>query len=160
MAKLTDEMKQVLKVVGKGGAVVHLTTCSVDGKPNIVGERFVATWKDEYIIIAEMYAQKTKVNLRENEIGAISVAHPAKGHTWVFRGPCTIIQHDYPDNFKWHGVRAGELLAEWDNWAQKEPPDEVPPDIRPPKLAQRGLMTLKVDEAYSWNPEEAGKKIL
>lgn len=166
MPKLTDEMKQVLKIVGKGGAVLHLTTCSADGKPNIVAERFVSHYKDEYIIIADMYAQKTKVNLNENEIGAISVAHPAKGHTWVFRGPCTIIQWGHPGtgglpgSFVWQGVRAGELLAEWGNWAEKEPPDEVPPDIRPPLLVQRGVIILKVDEAYSWNPEEAGKKIL
>ena len=31
MARLTEEMKGVLKIVGKGGAVVHLTTCSADG---------------------------------------------------------------------------------------------------------------------------------
>lgn len=160
MAKLTNEMKDVLKVVGKGGAVVHLTTCSADGKPNIVGERFVAHFKDEYILIADMFAQKTKVNLNENEIGAISIAHPVKGHTWVFRGPCTIIQHGHPDNMVWQGLRAGDVLAEWGNWAEKEPPSEVPPDIRPPKLVQRGVIALKVEEVYSWSPEEAGKKIL
>ncbi|MBC7341091.1 MAG: pyridoxamine 5'-phosphate oxidase family protein [Clostridia bacterium] len=160
MAKLTEEMKTVLKVVGKGGAVVHLTTCSADGEPNIVGERFVTHYKDEYILIAEMYAQKTKVNLNENPVGCISIANPVRGHTWVFRGPCTIIRHDAPDNYQWYGIKAGEVLEEWGNWAEKEPPDEVPPDIRPPKLVQRGLIALKVDEVYSWAPEEAGRKIL
>ncbi|NLJ56492.1 MAG: pyridoxamine 5'-phosphate oxidase family protein [Firmicutes bacterium] len=157
MAKLTPEMKQVLKVVGKGGAVVFLSTCSKDGKPNIVAERFITHYKDEYILIAEMFAQKTKVNLNENEQGCISVAHPSKGKTWVFRGPCTIISHAASPNYRWHGIRAKEVLAEWGNWAEKEPPDEVPPDIAPPKLAQRGIIALKVEEIYSWEPQEAGK---
>lgn len=160
MAKLTPEMKNVLKVVGKGGAVVHLTTCSKDGKPNIVGERFVTHYKDEYILIAEMFAQKTKVNLNENEYACISIAHPSKGQTWVFRGPCTVISHAAAPNYRWHGIKAGEVLEEWGNWAEKEPPDEVPPDIAPPKLAQRGVIALKVEEVYSWDPEEAGKVIL
>lgn len=160
MAKLTQEMKDVLKVVGKGGAVVHLTTCSKDGKPNIVAERFITHYKDEYILVAEMFAQKTKVNLNENEVGCISIAHPVKGHTWVFRGPCTVISHAAPADYKWYDIKAGEVLAEWGEWATKEPPSEVPPDIAPPKLAQRGVIALKVEEVYSYHPDEAGKKIL
>jgi hypothetical protein len=46
MAKFSDEMKQVLKVIGKGGAVVFLTTCSADGKPNIVGEHFISHYEN------------------------------------------------------------------------------------------------------------------
>lgn len=160
LAKLTEEMKDVLKIVGKGGAVVHLTTCSADGVPNIVAERFITHYKDEYILIGEMFAQKTKVNLNENEIGCVSIAHPVKDHTWVFRGPCTVICHAAPSSYKWHDVKAGDVLEEWGEWATKEPPDEVPPDIAPPKLAQRGVIVLKVDEVYSFAPEEAGKKLL
>lgn len=160
MAVLTDEMKNVLKVVGKGGAVVHLTTCSTEGKPNIVAERFVAAYKDEYILIAEMFAQKTKVNLNENPVACVSIAHPVKGHSWVFRGPCTIISHAAPSDYKWHGIKAGEVLEEWGNWAAKEPPDEVPPDIAPPKLAQRGVIALKVEEVYSFDADNAGQKII
>jgi hypothetical protein len=160
MAVLTDEMKKVLKVVGKGGAVVHLTTASADGKPNIVAERFVTHYKDEYILIAEMFAQKTKVNLNENPVGSISVAHPVGEHTWVFRGSATIISHAAPDDDVWQGLTAGEVLKEWGDWAAKEPPDEVPPDIAPPKLAQRGVIVLKVDEAYSFDAADAGRKII
>jgi len=160
MAVLTEEMKQVLKVVGKGGAVVHLTTSSVDGKPNIVAERFVTHYKDEYILIAEMFAQKTKVNLNENPLGCISIAHPVKDRTWVFRGPCTIISHASPNHYKWHEIIAGEVLKDWGDWAEKEPPDEVPPDIVPPKLAQRGVIVLKVEEVYTFDSEHSGQVIL
>lgn len=158
--KLTDEMKDALHIVGSGGAVVHLTTCSADGKPNTVGERFIAVWKDEYILIADMFAQKTKINLFENPVGVITIAHPVKGRTWAFRGPTTILQEGLPEGFEFHGANAKEVLDEWGNWAEKEPPSEVPPDIRPPRLVQRGVIFMKVDEVYSYNPDEAGKKIL
>ncbi|MBR0599384.1 pyridoxamine 5'-phosphate oxidase family protein [Sinanaerobacter chloroacetimidivorans] len=160
MAVLTDEMKNVLKVVGKGGAVVHLATSSADGKPNIVAERFVTYYKDQYILIAEMFAQKTKVNLNENPVGCISIAHPVKDHAWVFRGPCTIISHAAPDDEMWYDLVAGEVLNEWGDWAAKEPPDEVPPDIAPPKLAQRGVIALKVEEIYSFEADQAGQRIV
>ncbi|WP_010240148.1 pyridoxamine 5'-phosphate oxidase family protein [Clostridium arbusti] len=160
MTILTEEMKNVLKVVGKGGAVVHLTTCSKDGKPNIVAERFVTSYKNQYILIAEMFAQKTKVNLNENPIGVITIAHPVKEHSWAFRGPCTVISHAAAASYKWNDIVAGEVLEEWGDWAAKEPPDEVPPDIAPPKLSQRGLIVLKVEEVYSFDPDNAGQKII
>ena len=158
--KLTEQMQKVIRVVGKGGAVVHLTTCSADGVPNIVAERFVACYRDSYIIIADMFAQKTKVNLNENEIACISVANPVKDHTWVFRGPCTDISLAAPENETWYGVRAGDLIAEWGDWANKEPPDEVPPDIEPPALAQRGIICMKGEECYSYAAADAGRAIL
>ena len=94
--KLSREMKDALKIVGAGGAVVYLTTSSAAGKPNTVGERFVAVHQDEYILIAEMYAQKTRVNLNENPRGVITLAHPVKGRTWAFVGPTTILQEGLP----------------------------------------------------------------
>lgn len=159
MAILTEEMKKVLRVVGKGGAVVHLTTVSKDGKPNIVAERFITSYKDDYILIADMFAQKTKVNLNENPVGSISVSYPVHDHQWVFRGPCTVISHAASANEKWHDIVAGEVLSEWGDWASKEPPDEVPPDIAPPKLAQRGVIVLKVDEVYSYDANISGEII-
>jgi len=160
MAVLTEEMKKVLRVIGKGGAVVHLATASKDGKPNIVAERFVASYKDDYILIADMFAQKTKVNLNENPVGGISIAYPVQGHTWVFRGPCTVISNAAPAKDKWYGIVAGEVLSEWGEWAVKEPPDEVPPDIAPPKVAQRGVIALKVEEVYSYHADHAGEIIV
>jgi len=158
--KLTQEMKDALKIVGKGGAVVYLTTSSRSGKPNTVGERFVAVFRDEYILIAEMFAQKTRVNLNENPVGVITMAHPVRGRTWSFHGPCTILQEGLPDDFVWEGLRASDALAEWGNWAEKEPPSEVPPDIRPPALVQRGVMTLKVEAITDFHPERAGARVL
>jgi hypothetical protein len=158
--KMNQEMLNSLTTIGTGGVVVHLTTVSSEGVPNTVGERFVAAHGDEHIVIADMFAQKTKVNLNENPVGVITVAHPVKDRYWAFRGPCMIIMWGEEDGFDFHGANAKEVLEEWGDWATKEPPNEVPPDIRPPALCQRGVITMKVDEVYSWKPEESGKKII
>jgi len=158
--KLNAEMQNALKVVGKGGAVVYLTTSSRAGNPNTVGERFVAVYRDEYILIAEMFAQKTRVNLNENPVGVITMAHPVRGRTWSFHGPTTILQEGLPEDFEWEGLRAADVLQEWGNWAEKEPPSEVPPDIRPPALVQRGVMILRVQGVTDFHPERAGARVL
>lgn len=157
--KLSQAMKDALRIVGKGGAVVHLTTSSSDGNTNTVGERFVTVFKDEFILIADMFAQKTRVNLNENHIGVITLAHPVNGRTWSFKGPATILQEGLPDGYEFEGLKASEVLNEWGNWAEKEPPSEVPPDIRPPVLVQRGVITLKVTEITDYSPENAGNII-
>ena len=160
MAKLNPEMLDALKIVGQGGAVVYLTTVSKAGKPNTVGERFVAVFREEYILIAEMFAQKTRVNLNENPVGVITLAHPVKGRTWSFHGPTAIIQEGLPDDHEFHGVRSAEVLAEWGNWAEKDPPSEVPPDIRPPALVQRGVIIMKVEGVTDFAPAKAGATII
>ncbi len=157
--KLTSEMKNALKVVGAGGAVVYLTTSSRSGNPNVVGERFVTLFKDEYILIAEMFAQKTRVNLLENGRGVITMAHPLKGRTWAFTGPATLLQEGLPDAYVWEGLNAREALDEWGDWALKEPPSEVPPDIRPPSLVQRGVIALRIETITDFAPEHAGNII-
>lgn len=157
--KLTADMQDALKTVGGGGAVVYLTTCSREGKPNTVGERFVAVYQDEYILIAEMFAQKTRVNLNENPHAVITIAHPVNGRTWSFRGPTAIIQEGLPADHRFEGVLSSQVLAEWGNWAEKDPPSEVPPDIRPPALVQRGVIIMRVESIYDFNPDTSGRAI-
>jgi len=160
MAKLNSEMLDALKIVGQGGAVVYLTTSSRQGKPNTVGERFVSVFREEYILIAEMFAQKTRVNLNENPVGVITLAHPVKGRTWSFHGPTAIIQEGLPEDHEFHGIRSAEVLAEWGNWAEKDPPSEVPPDIRPPALVQRGVIIMKVESVTDFAPSKAGTTLI
>ena len=157
--KLNNEMKKALKTVGSGGSVVYLTTVSKEGVPNIVGERFVSLFREEYILIAEMFAQKTRVNINENPHGVITMAHPLRGRTWTFAGPVTILQEGQPDDYVWEGMSAREVLDEWGDWALKEPPSEVPPDIRPPVLVQRGVIALHITDISDFTPERAGDRI-
>lgn len=158
--RIGTEPAKALRTVGSGGAVVYLTTCSREGNPNVVGERFVTLYKDEYILIAEMFAQKTRVNINENPHGVITVAHPLKGRTWAFSGPITILQEGHEPGATWQGLDVAETLAEWGDWASKEPPSEVPPDIRPPALVQRGVIALRVESVTDFHPDRAGEPLL
>jgi uncharacterized protein len=157
--RLGSDVPKALRTVGAGGAVVYLTTSSRSGNPNTVGERFVTLHKDEYILIAEMFAQKTRVNLNENPWGVVTLAHPVKGRTWSFGGPATILQEGHAPGARWEGLDVAETLAEWGDWATKEPPSEVPPDIRPPALVQRGVIALRVTSAEDFHPARAGEPL-
>ena len=156
---LGPEASNALRTVGSGGAVVYLATSSADGNPNIVGERFVTLYKGEFILIAEMFAQKTRVNLNENGQGVVTLAHPVKGRTWMLSGPATILQEGHAPGATWEGLDVAETLAEWGDWATKEPPSEVPPDIRPPALVQRGVMAVHVTSATDYHPDRAGQPL-
>jgi hypothetical protein len=155
--KIGAEAANALRTVGSGGAVVYLTTSSRAGNPNVVGERFISLYQGEYIFIAEMFAQKTRVNLNENPTGVITLAHPVKGRTWTFSGPATILQEGHAPGATWEGIDVAEALAEWGDWATKEPPSEVPPDIRPPALVQRGVIALHVQTITDFHPDRAGE---
>lgn len=158
--RLGPAATKALRTVGDGGAVVYLATSSREGNPNVVGERFVTLFKDEYILIAEMFAQKTRVNLNENPHGVITLAHPVKGRTWSFSGPTTILQEGHQPGATWEGLDVAETLAEWGDWATKQPPSEVPPDIRPPALVQRGVIAMHVTSVTDYHPDRAGEHLL
>jgi hypothetical protein len=161
MVKLSDEMKKALVIPGKGGSLVFLCTSDLSGKPNIVPMRFVDTYMDDKILISDMFLLKTKVNIKENPKAAIAVCHPLEeGRWWVFKGKAVDIEYGFPKDFDWYGAKAGDILDGWGEWAEKEPPDEVPPDIVFPKAAQRGVVVLHIEEAYSIEPGKVGEKLL
>jgi len=160
MVKLTQEMKEGLVVPGKGGSLVYLATASTNGKPNIAAMRYVATHGDDKVLISDMFLLKTKMNLKENPECIIAICHPLdSGRDWVFKGKAIDMEYGFPPNFNWYGVTAKEILDEWGNWHDKEPPDEVPPDVVYSKPAQRGVVVLHVEEIYSIEKGKAGQKI-
>lgn len=161
MVKFTAEMKEGLKVPGKGGSLVYLCTSSLDGKPNIAGMRYVDTIKDDKILIADMFLLKTKANIKENPECIIAICHPLdSGRDWVFKGKAIDIEYGFPPDFDWYGVKAKEILDGWGDWHNKEPPDEVPPDVIYAKAVQRGVVVLHVEEVYSIEKGKTGDKIL
>ena len=76
MVKFTPEMKEALRVPGKGGSLIYLCTSSRGGNPNIAAMRFVATHMDDKILIADMFLLKTKANIKENPNVAVTICHP------------------------------------------------------------------------------------
>jgi hypothetical protein len=162
MAKLTEKMKEALKVPGKGGSLVYLATSSLSGKPNIAAMRYVDTYGDDKILISDMFLLKTKVNLKENSEAVIAICHPLEaggGRQWAFKGKAIDIEYGFRPDFNWYGVTAKEVLDGWGDWHEKEPPEEVPPDIVYPVPAQRGVVVLHVEEIYSLKLGETGTKI-
>ena len=161
MVKLTAEMKEALKVPGKGGSVIYLATSSLDCKPNIAAMRFVATMKDDKVLVADMFLLKTKKNLKENPECSIAIAYPIGAERdWVFKGKAVDIEYGLPPEFDWYGITAKEVLGEWGDWHHREPPDEVPPDVVYSHPSQRGVVVLHVEEVYSIEKGKVGEKIL
>jgi uncharacterized protein len=160
MVKFTCEMKDALRIPGKGGSLIHLATSSLEGKPNIAAMRFVATEGDDKILISDMFLLKTKMNLKENPECCIAICHPMdSGRDWVFKGKAIDIEYGFPPEYDWYGVKAKDILDKWGDWADLEPPKEVPPDIVFPKPAQRGVVVLHVEEIYSIEKGKTGEKI-
>ncbi|MDH4183364.1 MAG: pyridoxamine 5'-phosphate oxidase [Nitrospinota bacterium] len=158
--KLTDQMKEALRVGSPSGVVTYLVTSSVNGKCNIYLQPYTDVYKDEFIFSPDLFAQKSKININENRVAVMTVTNPATGCSWAFRGPCNIIQWGHPPKFSFHGVLAGEVLEKWGDWGKLEPYDSVDEDIRPKAVGQRGVFVLKVEEVYSVDPKDSGKKIL
>ena len=105
-------------------------------------------------------AVKTKINLNENRVGVLTVAHPCRGKEVGLSGPCGHIEWGLPDNYDFQGVKAGDILKKWGDWSEKESFSGLPEDIRPSVIAQRGVIVLKVAECYSFSPDDSGKKLL
>ncbi len=158
--KLTDKMKEVLKVGSGKSVVTYLTTSSSTGKCNIHLQPYTDVYKDEFIFAPDLFAQKTKININENRVAVLTVANPAEDRAWAFRGPCNIIQWGHPPKFNFHGVTAGDVLEKWGDWGSLESYDSVDDDIKPKAVGQRGVFVLKVEEVYSYKPSESGAKIL
>ncbi len=157
--KLPKEIVDVLKIKEPDDLIVYLTTSSVDGKCNIMPSLFTDVYDDEFILIPDLFAVKTKINLNENRIGVVTIAYPSEGKKWALRGPCGHIEWGVPDNYSFQGIRAGDVLRKWGDWEEREPFTSLPEDIRPAVIAQRGVIVLKVAECYSYESEESGRKI-
>lgn len=157
--KLPREILDALRIKEPDDVVVYLTTSSVDGRCNISPQLFTDVYADEFILMPDLFAVKTKINLNENRVGVVTVAHPAEGKTWALRGPCGHIEWGLPDNYDFQGVKAGDVLKKWGEWSEKEAFSALPAEIRPSVIAQRGVIVLKVAECFSVNPADAGKKL-
>jgi hypothetical protein len=158
--KLTREIIDTLKIRKPNDVAVYLTTSNVEGQCNILPSLFTDVYDDEFILIPDLFAVKTKINLNENRIGVITIVHTANGNTWAVRGPCGHIEWGLPDNYNFQGIKAGDILKRWGDWTEKESFDDLPLEVKPSVIAQRGVIVLKVAECYSLNAEDSGEKVL
>lgn len=158
--KLARDIIDALRIKNPDDVAVYLTTSSVDGRCNISPQFFTDVYLDEFILMPDLFAVKTKINLNENRVGVVTIAFPAEGKIWALRGPCGHIEWGLPDNYDFQGVKAGDILKRWGDWSEKESFQGLPEDIMPTVIAQRGVIVLKVAECYSIAAEDSGRKVL
>lgn len=151
--KLSKEIVDTIKTGNPDDVSVYLTTSDIDGKCNILPSLFIDIHDDEFVLIPDLFAVKTKINLNENRVGVISVTRNSDGRGWALRGPCGHVEWGLPDNYIFQGMKAGEILKKWGDWSQKDSFIAIPEELRPTVLAQRGVIVLKVAECFTLRAE-------
>ena len=142
--KLPKELVEALRIGAPGNTLAYLVTASLEGKPNLLPQAFTDVLDDEFVLMPDLFAQKTKVNLNENLVGALSVAYPS-GIGWVIEGPCNVFQWGHPPGYRFQGLRAGEVLERWGEWDRLESIDDLPEEVRPTVFAQRGVLVIRAE---------------
>jgi hypothetical protein len=143
--KVPAELARRLAGSSTNPVVALLSTSRVDGSSNVIPIPFTDIVDDELVLMPDLFAQKTKVNLNENRAAALSFATPEGALPWVLEGVADIIQWGHPRNFSLFGLRAGEVLERWGDWDETIEPvlDTAEPSARPTVFAQRGVIVFK-----------------
>jgi uncharacterized protein len=144
--KLPEEVVSLFKIKEINDTIAYLATSSLTGNINLLPVPYTDVYLEEYILIPDLFAQKTKINLNENRYGVISVVLPDNHKKITIEGPGNIIQWGHPEKFRFHDVTAGEILKQWGKWAEKENilGDENP--AKPEVYAQRGVIVIKAEK--------------
>ncbi len=143
--KLPHEIVSLLKIKGINDTVVYLVTSSLNGNINLLPSPYTDVYLDEYILIPDLFAQKTKVNLNENRIGIISIVLPYSDKSITIEGPGNIIQWGHPQKFRFYDLTAGDILKQWGNWTEKENILDDENQTKPEVFAQRGVIVIKAE---------------
>jgi predicted pyridoxine 5'-phosphate oxidase superfamily flavin-nucleotide-binding protein len=137
----------------RGGAVgtltAYLTSSSRDGRTNTLASPFTDVVDGELVLMPDLFAQKTKVNLNENRFASLSFADEDGSVGWILEGRADVIQWGHPRSFRLFGLQAGEVLDRWGDWDEGVEPvlDAPDPDARPSVFAQRGVIVFKPERA-------------
>ena len=143
--RLPDALATRLGAVAPGTFVAYLATASADGRCNVIASPFTDVIDDELVLLPDLFAQKTKVNLNENRAASMSFASDEGPVRWVLEGRADVIQWGHPRRFRLFGLPAGEVLDRWGDWDEAiEPVLKAPePSSRPTVFAQRGVIVFK-----------------
>jgi len=143
--KLPDQLIERLKGGAGGTFVTYLATSLLDGTSNLYAVPFSDVVGDELVLLPDLFAQKTKVNLNENSSATLTFAAEEGPAPWVLEGHASIIQWGHPRGFSLFGLKAGEVLDKWGDWDETiEPVIDAPEEAaRPTVFAQRGVIVFK-----------------
>ena len=145
--KLPGELHERLRGGATGTCVAYLTTSSVNGRSNTLASPFTDVVGGELILLPDLFAQKTKVNLNENRRATLSVAFEKDFADVVLEGQADIVQWGHPRGFKLFGLSAGDVLDRWGDWDESVEPvlNAHESAARPSVFAQRGVIIFKTE---------------
>ncbi|MBU4556155.1 MAG: hypothetical protein KJ747_04730 [Actinobacteria bacterium] len=143
--RLPKELAERLRGGAAGTCVAYLTTSSVDGRSNTFASPFTDVVNGELILMPDLFAQKTKVNLNENRSATLSFAFDEDSVDVVLEGRADVVQWGHPRAFKLFGLSAGKVLDRWGDWDDTVEPVLDAPEAatRPSVFAQRGVIVFK-----------------
>lgn len=133
MAKITREMQEMIAKV----RTPSIATASRDGKPNVVPIAFTKVISEDEIMLMDNYMNKTRANIEDNPMVAISVWNLEEHMGYQFKGKARI-------------ETTSALFEEGIQWVKSRRPQTNP----------RAAIIIKVDEIYLIGPgDKAGKRI-
>ena len=132
MVKITAEMNEV----ADAAKVAVLATATKDGKPNAVPISFAKVISDDEILLMDNFMLKTRQNIAENPVAAVSLWADDKGG-YQFKGEVIV-------------ETSGKNFEEGSKWVKS-----VAPGLNP-----RAAVIIKVSEIYlTTGGPDAGKRI-
>jgi len=143
--RLPEELAARLKGGAVGTFTAYLTSSSRDGRTNTFPSPFTDVVDGEIVLLPDLFAQKTKVNLNENRSASLSFADEDGSAGWILEGQADVIQWGHPRSFRLFGLQAGEVLDRWGDWDEGVEPvlDAAELAARPSVFAQRGVIVFK-----------------
>jgi len=147
--RLPEELAARLEGGAAGTLTAYLTSSSRDGRTNTLASPFTDVVDGELVLMPDLFAQKTRVNLNENRAASLSFAGEDGSAGWILEGQADVIQWGHPRSFRLFGLPAGEVLDRWGDWDEGVEPvlDAPEPAIRPSVFAQRGVIVFKPERA-------------
>ena len=128
MARITQEMKDV---AAKARPVICATS-SREGKPNGVPIGFAKIISDDEIMLADNFMHKTRQNIEENPVVAVSCWSPEMHGGYQFKGKARI-------------ETIGKLFDEAVQWVKTVSADWEKPRVKP---TPKAVILVKVEEIY------------
>ena len=135
MAKMPKECMDMINET----YAAAVSTCSVDGVPNVVPCSMKQAWDEETVMISDQYMRKTLANLKENPQMALSVWDNEGG--WQVKG--TVTYEDSGERYEQIAAQVHQILSSmgYDYYS-------------------KGACFLHVDAVYSVTPgKHAGEQI-